>query len=189
MSTIGPCQLLPLKSSFLRADVLAACIRYGPQLQGPAGLDPVRLMAALSFNESSIGANCGPRHEPVFDVGGAYGDGPIMRPLLDEYGSAAACSYGPWQMMLCNYGRAYTPSQLLTDLQANAEEFVRFFNLNVLKHRGAKTLNDVGQVWNSGHIVSAPSPGVSAYCQRLQEAYSIGYAITPATTTSVPNPV
>jgi len=158
-------------SSFLTADVLAACTQYGPQLHVPAPLDGVMTMRAIASNESSIGANCGPRHEPAYDVGGTYGNGPIMKPLLAAYGSAAASSYGPWQMMFCNYSGAYSPAELLTDLQANAVEFVRFFNNTVA--RRVTSLSDIGQVWNSGHVSANPSPGVATYVSRLQAAYDV----------------
>jgi hypothetical protein len=157
------------KSSFLTADVLAACDEYGPQLRVPAPLDGVMTMRAIASNESSTGADCGPRHEPAYDAGGVYGDGAVMRPLLAAYGAAAACSYGPWQMMFCNYSGAYSPSELLVDLQANAVEFVRFFNNNVATR--VTSLSDIGQVWNSGHVSTAPSPGVVTYVSRLQAAY------------------
>ena len=158
-----------VKSNFPTADVLAACEQYGPQLRVAAPLDGPTVMRAIASNESSIGANCGPRHEPAYDAGGTYGNGAVMQPLLVEYGSAAACSYGPWQMMFCNYSGAYSPADLLVDLQASAVEFVRFFNSHVSPH--AFTLSDVGQIWNAGHVSAAPSPGVMTYVNRLQAAY------------------
>lgn len=159
-------------SSFLKSNVLEACKTYGPQLHVAEGLDGVKVMAAIASNESSYGANCGPRHEPAYDRGGSLSTGKLQASLLDEFGSAAASSYGPWQMMFINF-TGYTPSQLLTDLDACASEFVRFFNSYVIETRKAESLDDIGQVWNDGHVSLVPSPGVLVYCKNLQTAYDL----------------
>lgn len=153
-----------MASSFPKADVLAACAEYGPQLKVPAGLDPVKVMIAIASNESSLGADCGPRYEPAYDTGGVYSGGDMVG-LLALYGRAAACSYGPWQMMYVNF-TAYTPDELLTDLQACAVEYVRFLNSYVIGTKRATTLAEIGEVWNLGHI--APDP---QYVSKLQAAY------------------
>lgn len=157
-------------SSFLKSDVLSACQKYGPQLHVGPGIDGVKVMAAISFNESSCGANCGPRHEPAYDKGGSLSTGKLQTTLLEEFGSAAAYSYGPWQMMFINF-IGYTPTQLLTDLDGCADQFVKFFNSYVISTRKAETLDDMGQIWNSGHLSLVPSPGVLTYCKNLQTAY------------------
>lgn len=172
-------------NSFPKADVLAACAQYGPQLNlvttaGADGtpLDGIRLMIAISFNESTFGANCGPRHEPAYDNGGSYATGGQIA-LLSTYGSAAACSYGPWQMMFGNFVNA-TPTQLLTSLDACAQQFVRFFNSYVIHGHHAASISDIGQIWNGGHVSANPSPGVMAYCTKLQTAYDQAVAPPPA---------
>ena len=157
-------------NSFPKADVLAACAKFGPQLQVDSQLDGVKVMAAIAGNESSYGYNCGPRHEPAYDVGGTYANGALQKGLLQEFGSAAACSYGPWQMMFDNFV-GFTPAQLLTDLDACAMSFVRFFNSYVIRTRRAVTLDEIAQVWNSGHISATPSPAVQRYMQQLQKNY------------------
>lgn len=161
-------------NSFPKQDVLAACSQYGPGLIVPAGLDGIKIMAAIASNESSVGANCGPRHEPAYEAGGAGWAQPAMAPLLAQYPpvgnppqSPAAMSYGPWQMMFVNFQfqRVYTPAQLQSDLGICAREFVRFFNGYVAgKH--PQGLDEIGAIWNMGHI--APDP---AYTDRLQQAY------------------
>jgi hypothetical protein len=166
-------------SSFAEADVLKACAQYGVQLNVPVGLDGPTVMCAVASVESSVGADCGPRHEPAYDASGTYGAGPIMEPLLAEYGSSAACSYGPWQMMFCNYSGAYSPAELLADLEANAVEFVRYFNNHVAPR--VASLSDIGQVWNGGHVAEEPSQAVTIYMARLQKAYDAAIAAQGAT--------
>jgi hypothetical protein len=141
-------------------------------LNVPSNLDGIKVMAAIASNESSFGANCGPRHEPAYDVGGSLSSGTLQQNLLSEYGSDAACSYGPWQMMFDNF-TGYSPAQLLTDLQGCAVEFVRFFNSYIIGSKNAQSLSDIGQIWNSGHIYTTPSIGVATYCSNLQKAYDL----------------
>lgn len=164
-------------NSFAKADVLAACAQYGLQLNLPAAddgttLDGAKLMAAFASNESSMGANCGPRHEPAYDVGGFLATGAQQAGLLNTYGSAAACSYGPWQMMFVNF-QDHNVNDLLTSLDICAQEFVRYFNSYVITVRKASNLNEMGQCWNAGHISANPAPGVVAYCNNLQTAYDL----------------
>jgi hypothetical protein len=153
--------------NFAKADVLAMCNLYGPNLKlDPAGeLDGRGVMAAIASNESSLGANCGPRHEPAYDVGGSLAQGKAQQLLLERFGAAAACSYGPWQMMFDNFVTE-DPGVLETELEICAHEFVEFFNRYVIGVRRAVTLADVGEVWNLGHI--APDPG---YTVKLHLAY------------------
>lgn len=157
-------------SNFLKSDVMAACEKYGPSLLVNSDLDGKRVMAAISSNESSFGANCGPRHELSYDVGGIYAKSKLQIALLSEYGEDAAKSYGPWQMMFINFV-GYTPHQLLIDLDICASQFVKFFNSYVIGAKKAENLDDIGQVWNAGHISIVPSSGVLLYCKNLQTAY------------------
>jgi hypothetical protein len=129
-------------------------------------------MAAIASNESSLGADCGPRHEPAYEAGGAVWARKAMAPLLSLYPpvgeppqSPAACSYGPWQMMFLNCPGA-SPEILLSDLEACAGFFVKQFNSYVEGAQHAVTLEEIGEVWNMGHI--APDP---AYTTKLAAAY------------------
>ena len=151
--------------SFQKIDVMAMCLTYGQLLDVSHDIDGPRLMAAISSNESSFGVDCGPRHEPEFDVGGRWATSSLQAKLLTRYGSAAACSYGPWQMMFGNYV-GYTPDELNTNLRANAVEFVRFFNSYVIGDKHASTIEEIGEVWNEGHITPDP-----AYTDKLVKAY------------------
>src|SRR6185503_13131681 len=157
--------------NFSKEQILEACRTYGPSLLVVSGISGPRVMAALASNESSYGLNCGPRHEPAYDVNGAiYKSNPLQRNLVKEFGSAAACSYGPWQMMYINFKGAL-PSELQNDLTLLAQEFVHWFNTYVIKIRHAETVEQIGQVWNLGHITKEPQPGVLRYTQDLQKAY------------------
>jgi hypothetical protein len=100
-----------------------------------------------------------------------------MAPLLAEYPPAgdpaqspAAMSYGPWQMMFCNFATAVQVSIVAgtAELADYAQEFVRFFNDYVIFSRRAQTLAEIGEVWNEGHI--APDP---AYVAKLTAAYGL----------------
>ncbi len=115
------------------------------------------------------GHNCGPRQEPAYSSGGKYATG-TQAALNERYGDAvAASSHGPWQMMFGNF----TPEvqQAIAGATVTildyAREFVRHFNLYVIRTRHAATLDEIGQVWNLGHI--GPDP---AYTQKLSKAYA-----------------
>lgn len=162
-----------MKSVFARDLVIASCRHYGPELKVEAPLNGARVALAIASNESSVGANCGPRHEPSYDTDGAiYKASALQRELVQSYGPAAACSYGPWQMMFVNIDRGVSPGDLLTDLDLCARNFVRFFNSYVIDVRRAVSLTDIGQVWNGGHKTPTPSPAVEAYCAHLAAAYA-----------------
>lgn len=160
---------------FPKQAVLGCCSQYGPQLHVPAGIDGPRLMAAISSVESSVGYDCGPRHEPSYDVGGGvYTGSQSQRDLVAAYPSPAgsllcspaACSYGPWQMMFDNF-TGLTPAQLETEIDALAQAFVKQFNSYVIGFRKASSLDEIGECWNAGHITPDP-----AYTVKLQAAYA-----------------
>lgn len=157
--------------SFTIAQIAAACVEFGPQVEPlPAGVDGVKLLWALSGNESSFGKNVSPRHEPAFDIGGAYSKSGNMRVLLEEYGSAAACSYGPWQVLLTN-AATFSPSDL-SDITTAAQASVSFLN-SLLRRYRPLNLVQIGQCWNHGCPTGNPSPGVVAYTDELQHNYQI----------------
>lgn len=153
--------------------VIAVCKKYGSQLKVPFTLEGWRVMLAIAAVESggsvpaAAGLDCGPRHEPAFDTGGWFGDySEPQKELIKKFGSpAAACSYGPWQMMLCNFSEGLTPDQLNTDLELCAVEFVREFNLEQSRFAWM-LLAQIGQVWNTGRETRDPD-----YVRRLARAY------------------
>lgn len=160
---------------FNQSDVYSFCLKYGPQLKVAHDLNGARVMLAIAKNESSCGLDCGPRHEPRYDVRGAiWASSQLQQMLVDQYGSDAAMSYGPWQMMFINFKRGLDPRVLRVDLNTLSLEFVRFFNSFVIQIRKAQTLEQIGQVWNFGHVVhsGAPPLGVRQYCTDLATAYA-----------------
>jgi hypothetical protein len=159
---------------FSHQEIADACRQFGPQLAPlPEGVDGSRLLWALSGNESSFGANSKPRHEPAFDAGGLYGDGAAMRTLLAKFGRAAACSYGPWQMMFCNAPSDFTPASF-GDLHQAAQAAVDQLNRFLRKYK-PQSLAEIGECWNAGHPIEHLSAGVARYVQQL----SGNYAATP----------
>jgi len=156
---------------FTRLEMIAECGNMGPKLAPlPKGIDGARLLWALSGNESSYGTNCTPRHEPAFDVGGTYGDGPVMKPLLAKYGKAAACSYGPWQLMFCNAPEGFTP-EAFTDLHQCALATVERLNTFLRKWQ-PQAIAGIGECWNAGHPMLNPVAGVAAYVHELGKNYA-----------------
>lgn len=156
---------------FTKAQIAAVCTQYGPTVaQLPDGVDGTQLLWAMSGNESSFGANITPRHEPAFDVGGVYGSSAQMIPLLAQYGSAAACSYGPWQIMFANVPDA-TPESF-DDLDFCAIASVAFLNKQLARFK-PQTLGDIGSIWNAGHIQKPYSAQVQVYVDRLTENYAV----------------
>lgn len=154
--------------SFAKSDVIAACESFGPQLQVPVDLSGPAVMQAIASNESSIGANCGPRQEPAYSTGGVL-VGPEQSYLLRQYGDAVAgSSHGPWQMMFINFSpEAQTAIAAGTaDVTTFAQEFVRFFNAYVIRARHAQDLAQIGEVWNLGHVGSDP-----LYVEKLTASY------------------
>ena len=151
-----------------RVAVLLACQEYAPLIIPIAGIDPAWLLVAIAKNESSLGDDCGPRHESAWDVGGTYAADPVQAGLLRLYGSAAACSYGPWQIMLYN-APGYTPDELNAQLPMVARATIAFLNKQIARWSLA-SIEAIGQVWNGGHP-GVSSPGVAAYCKELQKNY------------------
>lgn len=157
---------------FTQAQVAEQCTTYGPQLAPlPAGVDGIKLLWAMSGNESSFGSNTTPRHEPAFDVGGLYAASAPMPELLAKYGSAAACSYGPWQILLAN-APDFAPDDF-SDVAKAAQATTAFLN-SLLRRFRPSTLAQIGYCWNAGHIPTPAevSAGVAQYAAELASNYN-----------------
>jgi hypothetical protein len=155
------------RANFTTAQMIAACVRYGSQIGPlPAGVDGAQLLWALAGNESSFGANCQPRHEAAFDVGGAYATHAPMPIWLERYGSAGACSYGPLQLLLCNAPLTFGPSSF-DDLNLAVQASIGFLNV-LLRQYKPQSLAEIGECWNAGHI--CPDP---AYVAKLAANYAV----------------
>jgi hypothetical protein len=161
--------------SFTKQQITAECQASGPQLAPlPSTIDGTQLLWAISGNESSFGEDVLPRHEPVFDVGGAYGDNAVMQPLLVQWGRAAACSYGPWQQMFCNAPAGYTPVTY-DDLHACGVAAVEQLNKFLARWK-PQGLPAIGECWNAGHPMITLSAGVGAYVHDLIGNYAVPLA-------------
>lgn len=158
---------LPARNNFDRSAIAQAALRFGAQVGPlPPGITGEQLLWALCGVESSFGANCQPRHEPAFDVGGRYATHAPMPTLLARYGPAAACSYGPLQLMLCNAPPTYGPASF-DDLTLAMQASVNFLNQKLRQWQPA-SLAQIGECWNAGRIT--PDPGYEA---KLATAYAV----------------
>lgn len=158
--------------TFTQQQIAAQCRLSGPGVGPlPDGVDGVQLLWAISGNESSFGADCTPRHEPAFDVGGVYGDGPVMKSLLNRFGSTAAWSYGPWQILFANAPYGYVPGDL-NDLDKAARATVAQLNRFLIRFRPSG-LAGIGECWNAGHTMNIPTKGVARYVAELVKNYAV----------------
>lgn len=153
--------------NFTREQVAGYCHLLGRTVGPlPYGVDGSQLLWALSGVESSFGANCTPRHEPAFDTGGKYGSHAPMPSLIAQFGSpAAACSYGPLQVMLCN-ALGLTPADF-DDLGEAFYASISFLN-SLLRRFQPQSLDEIGECWNAGHI----TPDL-AYTTKLEANYAV----------------
>ena len=154
--------------SYTRQQIASACQAYGSQVGPlPANIDGAQLLWAIAGNESSFGANCTPRHEPAYDEGGRYAD----EALLAQFGSAAAYSYGPWQIMFVNCPPNYIPEDM-NDLDKAAVATLLFLNRQLNRFRPS-TLELIGAIWNGGNPGALQRPEVQVYADRLERNYAV----------------
>lgn len=157
---------------FPHDEVVSVCQKYGSLISVASPLDGVKIMKAIAMSESTMGFDCGPRYESAYDNHGVYSRNAAQASLLRQFGRDAACSYGPWQMMLVNCG-GYTPTQMNTNLDDCGLAFLSHFNSYVVRGWDASTIQEIGQVWNGGHIfrLTEPSERIKRYCEDLQRNY------------------
>lgn len=160
--------------SFPNADVIRMCKEYGSELHVPRMLTDWRVMLAIAAVESGggdptqAGHDCGPRHERLYDSGGLYWqNSPTQRALCQKWGFNGACSYGPWQMMLCNFDEDIDPARLNRDLEFCTVQFVLAYNRFMVRW-GFIALAQIGEVWNTGREARDPE-----YVAKLSEAYEL----------------
>lgn len=165
--------------NFSKQDVAGACLRFGPLLdQYLNGTDDTmsgwivgsQLLWAIAGNESEFGKNCKPRHEPLYDHGGRYAEDACQSALLDEFGSDAACSWGPWQVMLCN-APGFRPVELGLDLEKAVVATIGYIRRYVLGTQKARTLTEVLDTFNSGNCRDRVTPVVQAYIDKGRGYY------------------
>lgn len=161
--------------NYTREQIAAECRALGSTVGPlPAGVNGVQLLWAIAGVESSFGADCAPRHEPAYDRGGKYATHSPMPQLLDVYGRAAACSYGPWQVLACNLAETF-PAVIHDEAELSeiADDSVAFLNV-LLRHFRPKNLAEIGECWNAGHITPDP-----AYEAKLAKTYATPLARKP----------
>lgn len=127
-----------------------------------------QLLWALCGRESIFGKDLGPRHEPAYDVGGSfYRESAELQQGVALYGRDFACSYGPLQVMACN-AKGHTPRELGADPDTAMGAAVGFLRIRALQHFGAKTLEQICQVWNGGHLGATTTAG---YFEEVRHHY------------------
>lgn len=160
---------------YAKEKIAEACLEYGKllDLEGTDDgtgkpIDGARLLWAIAGVESSFGANCKPRVEPAYSYGGKYSAKLPQADLLHEFGCDAACSYGPWQIMLCNaYG--YKPTELAMDLDKACVATVGFIRRWCINTQQCKTLRDFADAYNSGSPRDSIVP--EKYIEKVRNYY------------------
>jgi hypothetical protein len=113
-----------------------------------SGVDPVKLLWAISGVESSFGQFSNPRHEQGYCSNGRYFD----PKATSEWGCLAHCSYGPWQVMFTNFPQSISPVGLLVQgdgaSAADASLQAAIGVLNRAIARGAANLTDIVIAYN-----------------------------------------
>jgi hypothetical protein len=164
-------------SNYTASQVADKCTEYGAQLVGlPAGVTGPQLLWAMSGNESRFGSNCTPRHESAYDFGGKYQFGNLDN--LHKYGSPAAYSYGPWQIMFCN-ASAYTPDSLALFISVAALATTSYLNKQIA-HFKPTTLAQIGSIWNGGNPSAIlEEAAVQQYAAELEKNYATTFGQIP----------
>lgn len=173
--TTAYCLRMMKTMNYTREQIAAECRKWGSQVGPlPAGVDGATLLWAIAGVESGFGVNCTPRHEPAYDKGGRYSTHAPMPGLLENFGSDAACSYGPWQMMLCNFPIGTTPDGAANQLDITAQDSVLCLN-RLLREWKPVNLDQIGECWNAGRIVADPD-----YTSKLERNYVVPMPTAPA---------
>ena len=157
--------------SFTEQEIADACRTWGPRLLIPHGaaIDGTRLLWALAGNESSFGANCRPRHEMGYCIG-PYSRTASVVIATEQFGHAAHCSFGPWQMMLVNADPACDP-ELFGRVGFCALKVGGFLNVEIFQRQQASSLEEVGAAYNTGNFRDKNKWPV-AYIAKLMHNYN-----------------
>lgn len=142
-----------------RESILSAILFHELDILPVPGIDHVKLLLAIAGKETSFGADNRSRYERAYDDDGLYGrQSKYLQSLLKKYGSIAACSYGPWQIMYptaFEHGFAGHPLELWT-----ARDSVKYVisYLNNVSRNGATTIEEYADAWNSGSFKDSNRP-------------------------------
>ena len=75
-----------------------------------------------------------------------------------------------WQVLVCN-AAPYAPEQLADDIGVAAEAAVRHIQNWCVGFRGAKTLEQIAEAYNSGNFHANPPAGVLRYSEDVRQYY------------------
>jgi hypothetical protein len=159
--------------TFTKQQIADACRRHCVDVRSDLipDYDAARLLWAICGNESSFGADCKPRHEPAYDVGGRYAKDARQAALLEKYGTLGACSLGPMQVMLVNAPEGTAPKDF-DDLDHAIAAGVYALN-RILQHRRPGSLAEIGACYNGGHVPTGLWPdALRRYATRLLDHYA-----------------
>ena len=155
----------------MKNELRVLCNSLSVSLSSPPDMDAAALLRALAQVESSGGAQAIPRFEPAYSIGGYYyRRAKHVRDLWREYGDWAACSYSPWQILYVvasELGFDGSPIHL-RDATVAGKYVVRYLNRRIFA-RGAKTIAEVGDAYNSGSFADQMVP--TQYIDKLDKAY------------------
>ncbi len=118
--------------------------------------------------ESSYGRQLGPLcGAAAYEPGGSY----YHSDLEERWGGSAACAFGPWQLVGANAATLRpetTPRELFRDPYLAAELSAEHLQRRVID-RGARTVAEIADAWNSGSHRDGYIP--HAYIAAVQSAY------------------
>jgi hypothetical protein len=134
-----------------------------PELDMPPGIDGIKLLRAISIEETSGGANNCPRFEAAFMPSGSAftiqgrlvrGTGtaftPVAKARWDKWGLSSAASYSRWQILYhaaADLGYDSAPWLLWDDKVAMGWCITK---LNKIAKLGATSVEQFADAWNSG---------------------------------------
>lgn len=131
------------------------------------------LLAAVAEVESTFGSNTRPRYEKNYDFGGSYWTAENAQKWgWNEYGPIVCCSYSSFQIMYPTALELGLPSSQ-DPMCLNHDDIAINYVVKYIKERaldkGAKTIEDIADTYNSGSFKDKIVP--TAYIKKFVEAY------------------
>ncbi len=133
-------------------------------------LDPVALLKAIAYVESSYGENPFGRFEPAFYRGGRYWQ-KHFDILAFLYGLNVAGSFGPFQILYFTakrFGFDGNPLDLQT-ASVSIQYVIAYIN-EIIEKRGARSVEEIADAYNSGSFRDKYVP--KEYIKKFMEAYN-----------------
>lgn len=151
-----------------------------------ADLNPIALLGALAWQESSFGRDGGHcRREPAYRPGGRYFTAPHMQAIYAAFGDAGASSWSSFQLLyVCAWevGCDLAPWALHDDAEA-LRWVIRYLDRSVFRE-GARTVAEVADNYNSGSHKDKAVPveyvaSFTAHYDRCLDRLSRGLPLGP----------